>query len=104
MRLHTQIVRKILASITIYRFNEYFYKLLKEILIYVLEKTQSNDGDTADIFVIAQLCDSEYPESIYKDLLQTLLPMTDRTPYVVKKKLMFVQGMVIHRSYRLNQI
>jgi hypothetical protein len=30
--------------------------------------------------------------------------MTDRTPYVIKKKLMFLQGMVIHRSFRLNQI
>lgn len=70
----------------------------------MLEKTQSNDGDTADLSVISQLCDSEYPEAIYKNLLETLLPMTDRTPYVVKKKLMFLQGMVIHRSFRLNQI
>lgn len=70
----------------------------------MLEKTQSNEGDTADLFVISQLCDSEYPEAIYKNLLETLLPMTDRTPYVVKKKLMFLQGMVIHRSFRLNQI
>jgi hypothetical protein len=29
LRLYSQIVRKILASINIYRFNEYFYKLLK---------------------------------------------------------------------------
>lgn len=30
--------------------------------------------------------------------------MTDRTPYVVRKKLMFLQGMVINRSFRLNRI
>lgn len=29
LRIYSQIVRKILASITIYRFNYYFYKLLR---------------------------------------------------------------------------
>lgn len=29
LRIYSQIVRKILASITIFRFNHYFYKLLK---------------------------------------------------------------------------
>ncbi len=62
LRIYSQIVKKILASITIYRFNEYFYKLLKEIIIYVMERPQSvADDDSADIFVITQLCDSEYP-------------------------------------------
>ena len=30
--------------------------------------------------------------------------MSDRTPYVIKKKLAFLQGMVINRSFRLNQV
>ena len=30
--------------------------------------------------------------------------MKDRTPYVVKKKLVFLQGLVIHRSFRLNKV
>jgi hypothetical protein len=30
--------------------------------------------------------------------------MTERTPYVVKKKLAFLQGLVIHRSFRLNKV
>ena len=51
-----------------------------------------------------QLCDSEYPEEIYQEILEKLLVMTDRTPYVVKKKLTFLQGMVINRSFRLDKI
>lgn len=53
---------------------------------------------------MVQLSDSEYPEEIYQDLVNQLLPMADRTPYVVKKKLIFLQGMIIHRSYRLNRV
>lgn len=30
--------------------------------------------------------------------------MADRSPYVVKKKLIFLQGLIIHRSYRLNRV
>ena len=30
--------------------------------------------------------------------------MADRTPYVVKKKLLFLEGMIIHRSFRLNKV
>lgn len=30
--------------------------------------------------------------------------MKDRTPYVVKKKLVFLQGLIIHRSFRLNKV
>lgn len=36
--------------------------------------------------------------------MEQLLPMADRTPYVVKKKLIFLQGLIIHRSYRLNRV
>jgi len=104
LRIYSQIVRKILASITIYRFNHYFYKLLRELILFVLERPQSLEGDAADQFVVVQLSDSEYPEEIYQDLLKQLLPMADRTPYVVKKKLIFLQGLIIHRSYRLNRV
>lgn len=59
LRIYSQIVRKILASIAIFRFNDYFYKLLREIIIYVMERPQSAaDDDSADIYVITQLCDS----------------------------------------------
>lgn len=35
-----------------------------------MERPQSPvDDDSADAYVITQLCDSEYPEEIYKDLL-----------------------------------
>lgn len=54
--------------------------------------------------VMMQLCDSEYPEDIYQNILERLLIMSDRTPYVVKKKLTFLQGMVINRSFRLDKI
>lgn len=50
-----------------------------------------------------QLSDSEYPEDIYQHLLEQLLPMSESTPYVVKKKLIFIQGIVINRSFRLNK-
>ena len=30
--------------------------------------------------------------------------MSDSTPYVVKKKLAFIQGMVINRTFRLNKV
>ncbi len=36
LRIYSQIVRKILASITIFRFNNYFYKLLRQLLLFVL--------------------------------------------------------------------
>ena len=36
LRIHSQVVRKILASITIFRFNDYFYRLLKEIIFFVM--------------------------------------------------------------------
>lgn len=56
-------MRKILASITIYRFNDYFYKLLKDLIVYVLERPAQtyDDGANADQLVISQLCGSEYP-------------------------------------------
>lgn len=104
LRIYSQIVRKILASITIFRFNNYFYKLLRELILFVLERPQSLENDSADQYVVSQLSDSEYPEDIYQDLLTQLLPMADRTPYVVKKKLIFLQGMIIHRSFRLNKV
>jgi hypothetical protein len=104
LRIYSQIVRKILASITIFRFNNYFYKLLRELILFVLERPQSLENDAADQYVIVQLSDSEYPEEIYQDLLTELLPMADRTPYVVKKKLVFLQGLIIHRSFRLNMV
>lgn len=104
LRIYSQIVRKILASITIYRFNNYFYKLLRELILFVLERPQSLEGDAADQYVVVQLSDSEYPEEIYRDLVEQLLPMADRTPYVVKKKLIFLQGLIIHRSFRLNRV
>lgn len=104
LRIYSQIVRKILASITIFRFNNYFYKLLRELILFVLERPQSLENDSADQYVVSQLSDSEYPEDIYQDLLAQLLPMADRTPYVVKKKLIFLQGMIIHRSFRLNKV
>lgn len=104
LKIHSQIVRKILASLNIYRFNSYFYKLLKDVLFYVIERPQSTSDDTIDLSVTSQLCDSEYPEDIYQDLLEHLLPMVDSTPYVIKKKLMFLQGMVINRSFRLDKI
>lgn len=81
-----------MASITIYRFNSYFYNMLKELVFYVIEQpapTEEEDA-TADLYVISQLCDSEYPEEIYQDVLKQILPMADRTPYVIKKKLMFL--------------
>lgn len=61
LRIYSQIVRKILASITIYRFNNYFYKLLRELILFVLERPQSLEGDAADQYVVIQLSDSEYP-------------------------------------------
>lgn len=61
LRIYSQIVRKILASITIYRFNNYFYKLLRELILFVLERPQSLEGDAADSYVVVQLSDSEYP-------------------------------------------
>jgi len=33
-----------------------------------------------------------------------LVPMTDRTLFVVKKKLMFIQGMIINRTFRFNKV
>ena len=57
-----------------------------------------------DTVMINQMCDSEYPENIYKDLLDHILHMSDRTPFVIKKKLLFLQGIVINRSFRLNKV
>lgn len=78
--------------------------MLRELILFVLERPQSLENDSADQYVVSQLSDSEYPEDIYQDLLAQLLPMADRTPYVVKKKLIFLQGMIIHRSFRLNKV
>jgi hypothetical protein len=63
LRIYSQLVKKILASITIYRFNDYFYKLLKDLIVYVLERPAQayDDGANADQLVINQLCGSEYP-------------------------------------------
>lgn len=58
LRIYSQIVRKILASITIFRFNYYFYKLLRELILFVLERPQSLEGDAADQYVVVQLSDS----------------------------------------------
>ena len=64
LKIYCQIIRKILSSITIYRFNSYFYSLLREFIVFVVERPMSMtaDEDNADAYVIAQLCDSEYPE------------------------------------------
>lgn len=40
LRVYTQIVRKIVSSITIFRFNEYFYKMLKDPILFILDKPQ----------------------------------------------------------------
>ena len=53
--------------------------------------------------MVSQLCASEYPEEIYSDLLRYLLEMGDCTQYVIKKRLAFIEGMVLHRSFRLNR-
>ena len=77
--------------------------MLKNLLLYVIDRHQSTSDDTSDMAVMLQLCDSEYPEDIYQELLELLIPMSDSTAYVVKKKLTFVQGMVINRNFKLNK-
>jgi len=32
------------------------------------------------------------------------MELQDNTPYAIKKKLVFLQGMVIHRSFRLDRV
>ena len=58
LKIYSQIVRKILASINIFRFNSYFYSFLKNVLFYVIERPQSSIDDTADLAVTTQLCES----------------------------------------------
>ena len=58
LKIYSPITRKILASINIYRFNSYFYKLLSNLLFYVMERHQSTSDDNSDMAVMVQLCDS----------------------------------------------
>ena len=40
LRLYTQIVCRIISNINIFRFNEYFYNLLKEPILFILDRPQ----------------------------------------------------------------
>ena len=59
-----------MSSITIYRFNSYFYTLLKQPLLFILKRPKVHEQDNSDECVISQVCGSEYPEDIYHDLVE----------------------------------
>ena len=59
LKIYSKIANKILASISVYRYNDSFYEVLRDLIFYVIEKTPE-DGET-DEEIILQLRDSEYP-------------------------------------------
>jgi hypothetical protein len=42
LKIYSKIANKVLASITVYKFNESFYELLKDLIAFVVEKVPEN--------------------------------------------------------------
>lgn len=38
LKIYSKIANKVLSSITVYKFNDSFYNLLKDLITYVVEK------------------------------------------------------------------
>lgn len=60
LKVYSKIANKVLGSITVYRFNDTFYDVLKDLILYVVNKPVSGET-TEDDEIINQLKDSEYP-------------------------------------------
>lgn len=103
LKVYSKIAYKILSNITVYRFNDEFYTLFKEFMQYIVNKPLSEQGGY-DEEIVNQLKDSEYPQNIYNDLLVWLNNMEDNTVNVVKKKLKYIESVVINKSYCIDSV
>lgn len=60
--------------------------------------------DSEDELIIAQMKASEYPENIYEELLEHLSNMKGCTLSCMRKKLKYLEGIVINKSFVTNQV
>lgn len=67
----------------------------------MIDKTSE---DLAEDYTIWQLKDSEYPEPIYEILFKHLTALAECTPNVARRKLRYLEGIVINRSFFMNQV
>ena len=63
LKTYSKIANKILSSITVYRFNDPFYNLLKKTILYFLNKIPTASGladeeNNYDDEIVSQLRDS----------------------------------------------
>ena len=56
LKIYSKIANKVLGSISVYRYNESFFNVLRDMIYYVVEKVP-DEGQT-DEDLIAQLKDS----------------------------------------------
>ena len=71
-------------------------------MLYVVNKPLEEGGYDEEI--VSQQKDSEYPQHIYDSLLKELNNMEGNTINVIKKKLRYIESMVINKIYCSNQI
>lgn len=100
--IYSKVTYKILSNITVYRFNDEFYRLFKDMMLYLINKPVEEGG--YDEQIVSQFKDSEYPQHIYQDLVKELISMQGNTVSVVKKKLKYIESMVINKIYCSNQV
>jgi hypothetical protein len=98
LKVYSKIAYKMLSNITVYRFNDEFYSLFKDFMLYIVNKPLSEEGGY-DEEIVNQLKNSEYPEKIYEDVLLWLENTEDNTSNIVKKKLKFLESVVINKSF-----
>jgi hypothetical protein len=58
--MYTKLALRILESLTVYQFNDYFYTMLKGLIIYLVEKQQTSE-EFNENDILRRLGESEYP-------------------------------------------
>ena len=66
--IYSKVTNKILSNITVYRFNDEFYRLFKDMMLYLINKPVEEGSNDEEI--VSQFKDSEYPQHIYDDLIK----------------------------------
>lgn len=98
LKMYTKLALRILESLTVYQFNDYFFQLLKGLIKYLVEKQQTteefNEGE-----ILRRLGESEYPDSVYKSVRECLQEIQSTATQVSKKKLKLMEMLMFCHGY-----
>lgn len=99
--MYTKLAARILESLTVYHFNDYFYEMFSGIISYIIDKSL-DDVNEQDI--LKRLGESEYPDAVYRKLRLFLEDLQSCSLPTTKRKLKYLESVVFCHGYSFNDI